>query len=260
MAVAQYVEVEEAIPMAGLRVVLTPGIPGPWSESAKAILHVKGLPYVKARQDVLGDNPALREWTAQTSAPVAAWNDEPPRCAWNEQLFLFERLAPEPALIPADFDERVLMFGLANEVLGENGFIWNRRHIMVRDFTRPDKDAATRETFAALGDKYWYGPEAAKTAPARCAEVLERLAAQLERQHARGSRYFIGESLTALDLYWACAAALIEPLPQAECPMTPLFRAVYTNTDPVLQAATAPSLMAHRDFIYRRYLELPIDL
>ena len=37
---AQYVEVEDAMKMSGLRVVLSPGVPGPWSESAKGILHV----------------------------------------------------------------------------------------------------------------------------------------------------------------------------------------------------------------------------
>lgn len=255
-----YVSVAEAIALAGLRVVLTPGIPGPFSEAAKGILHVKQLPYVKARQDVLGPNPDLLRWTGQTTAPVACWNEEPPRSTWIEQLFLFERLAPTPRLIPQDWDERVLMFGLANELLSENGFSWNRRHLMVRDFTRPDRDARTREIYEALGRKYWYGPEAAAAAPGRCVEIMQRLTERLEQQHARGSRYFIGASLTALDIYWATAAAMLEPLPPDLCEMAPLFREVYTNTDEQLRAATAPILMAHRDFIYREHLELPIDL
>jgi len=40
---AQYIEVDQAIPMSGLRVVFSPGLPGPWSESAKGILHVKKI-------------------------------------------------------------------------------------------------------------------------------------------------------------------------------------------------------------------------
>lgn len=257
---AHYVDVEAAIAMSGLRVVLSPGVPGPWSESAKAILHVKKLDYVKARQEILGANVALLRWTAQATAPVAVWNDEPPRSTWIEQLFLFERLAPNPPLVPADFDERTLMFGLANEICGENGFIWNRRHIMVRDFTRADRPNDVRNTFAALGRKYWYGEAAAEAAPTRCAEVLQRLGERLRRQRARGSGHLIGDSLTALDIYWACAATLIEPLPEADCAMPPLFREVYTNVDPILASAVDPILMEHRDFIYRRYLELPIDL
>lgn len=257
---ADYVEVRDAIGMPGLRVVLTPGIPGPFSEAAKGILHVKQLPYVKVRQDVLGANPELLAWSAQTTAPVAAWNDEPPRSTWIEQLYLFERLAPQPALIPQDFDQRVTMIGLANELNGENGFSWNRRHIMVRDFTRPDRDAATREIYAKLGRKYWYSEEAAAQAPGRCADILQRLDAVLTRQQAAGRRYFIGDALSALDIYWACVAAMIDPLPDDLCPMAPLFRDVYTNTDPVLAAAASPALMAHRDWIYRQHLQLPIDL
>ena len=96
---AEYIDVDSAIPMSGLRVVLTPGIPGPWSESAKAILHVKKLNFVRAAQEVLGANVALIRWTGQATAPVAAWNDEPPRTTWIEQLALFERLAAGSAQV-----------------------------------------------------------------------------------------------------------------------------------------------------------------
>lgn len=257
---AQYVEVADAIKMPGLRVVLTPMVPGPFSEAAKGILHVKKLKYVKARQDILGPNPDLLRWTAQTTAPVACWNDEPPRSTWIEQLFLFERLAPTPRLIPEDWDDRILMFGLANELAGENGFTWNRRHIMVRDFTRPDRDEQTRAVYAALGKKYWYSDEAGVAASHRCAEILDRFTKQLESQKARGSRFLIGQTLTALDIYWACVAAMLEPLGNDQCPMPDMFRDVYTNADPILKKATSKILMDHRDFIYREYLELPVDL
>lgn len=257
---ADYVEVAQAIGMPGLRVVFTPSVPGPFSEAAKGILYVKKLPHVRARQDILGPNPDLLRWTGQTTAPVACWNDEPPRSTWIEQLFLFERLAPAPRLIPENWDDRVLMFGLANEIMSENGFSWNRRHIMVRDFSGPDRDETTRAIYTKLGQKYWYGPEAAAAAPHRCADIMRRLAARLESQRAKGSRYFIGPSLTALDIYWATAAAMLVPLPQEHCEMPQLFRDVYTNTDPVLREATVPILMEHRDFVYREHLKLPLEL
>jgi hypothetical protein len=58
---AQYVEVEEAIGMSGLRVVLTPSVPGPWTEAAKAILRVKNLPYVKVVPGIDGREPTAAE-------------------------------------------------------------------------------------------------------------------------------------------------------------------------------------------------------
>ena len=91
---AQYVEIDHAIGMSGLRVVLTPGIPGPWSESAKGILYVKKIPYVKVRQIVGEENEPLRRWTAQETAPAFVYNEERPRSLWNDQLYLVERLAP----------------------------------------------------------------------------------------------------------------------------------------------------------------------
>jgi len=256
---AEYIAVEQARNMSGLRVVLTPGVPGPWSEAAKGILHVKKLPYVKARQEILGPNVALVQWSGQATAPVAASDDNPPRSTWIEQLFLFERLAPEPRLIPRDFDERIVMFGLTNEICGENGFGWSKRNIMVRDHTKPGMDAGVLDFFTKLGRKYGYTQQDGKNAPARCAEILTRLAARLEEQRKKGSKFLIGTGLTALDIYWACFAALIKPLPDDQCPMPSNFRELYTNTDPVVAAAAAPVLFAHRDFIYKNFLELPVD-
>jgi hypothetical protein len=38
------------------------------------------------------------------------------------------------------------------------------------------------------------------------------------------------------------------------------IRRGYSQADPLIQAAVDPALLAHRDGIYARYLELPIDL
>ena len=255
-----WVDIEEAIRSSGLRIVLTPGVPGPYSEAAKGILHVKKLPYLKAKQEILGANVALHRWTGQTTAPVAAWNDEPPRVTWIEQLALFERLAPEPRLIPADWDERTTMFGLAQEIFGEGGWVWNRRFLQVRDWSTPARPEEIRLPFVTLGRKYRFTPEGIAKAPARCAEIMGRLAARLEAQQALGSRYLVGSSLTAVDIYWAVSAGMVKPLPQEVCDMGPLFRDVYTVEDPVIEKAAVPVLMKHRDFIYERHLELPIDL
>jgi glutathione S-transferase len=259
--VAQYVEVEQALAMNGLRVVLSPGVPGPWSEAAKGILYVKKLPYTKVRQELGGDNLPLLRWSAQTTAPVFVYESERPRSLWNDQLYLAERLAPDPPLIPETVTRRALMFGLANELCGENGLGWSRRLMMLHaTLSNPNAPEAAKTGAGFLGRKYGYEPAPAEAAPKRVAEILQALSAQLDSQRRAGSRFFVGDRLSALDIYWAAFAALIQPLPDDLCKMSPGFRRMYTCSDSAVMAAASPHLLAHRDFIYHEFLELPIDL
>ena len=255
----RYVSLAEAKTLPGLRLILgARAIPGPWREACKAIFHVKQVSYVPvASRGADGSDRELYDWTAQRSAPVAIWNDERPRSTWIEQLFLAERLAPEPTLIPAAIDDRVAMFGYANELAGENGFGWSKRLTMIHQGVTGGDEAA-RAGWQLFGGKYGYSAAAAVAAPARMAEVLNCLDALLQRQRAAGSRFLIGDRLSALDIYWATFAALIDPLPPNLCPMGSAFREHYIERDPAVVAAASPQLMQHRDFIYREYLELPI--
>jgi glutathione S-transferase len=258
---AQYVEVDQAVGMSGLRVVLSPGVPGPWSEAAKGILFVKKIPYVKVRQELGGENLPLLRWSAQTTAPVFVYEKERPRSLWSDQLYLAERLGPEPQLIPEVIQDRMLMFGLSNELCGENGFGWSRR-LMLLDATlgNPDTPEAARTGAGFLGKKYGYAPTAAQGAPKRVGDILTAFSHQIESQHKRGSRFLVGDRLSALDIYWAAFAALIQPLPDDLCKMSPGFRRMYTCSDPAVMASASPQLLSHRDFIYQEYLELPVDL
>ena len=54
---------------------------------------------------------ALQSVTGQASYPAVLYENEPPRSGWAEILLLAERLAPEPALVPADAEERARFFG-----------------------------------------------------------------------------------------------------------------------------------------------------
>ena len=258
---AEYVEVEQARSMPGLRLVLSAGVPGPWGEAAKGIFRVKGVPCVRVPQEVGGPNPALQEWTGQNSAPVAVWNEERPRTTWIDTLFLAERIAPDPPLVPADVDERALVFGYSRELCGELGLGWCRRLMILHDIlSNPAATQAQRSLAEELGAKYGYDPRVAQTAPRRVAAVLRALADRLARQRTTGSRFFVGDRLSALDIYWAAFAALIRPLPHDLCPMPDWYRTVYTNTDPAIGAEAVPLLMEHRDFVYHAYLELPITM
>lgn len=258
---AEYISVNEARNMSGLRLVLSPGVPGPWSEAAKGIFDVKKIPYVRVAQEIGGENRALIEWSAQATAPVAVWNDEPPRSTWIEQLYLAERLAPEPVLIPATIEDRTTMFGYCNELCGETGFGWSKRLMLLHPILSDPNASPENRGFAKyMGDKYGYEAMVAENAPQKTAGIVRFLCARLETQQTTGSRFYIGQQLSALDIYSAAFTALIKPLADELCPMPKAFRAMYTNTDPVLDAALKPILLEHRDFIYHEYLKLPIDL
>ena len=69
----------------------------------------------------------------------------------------------------------------------------------------------------------------------------------------------MGARLSAADIYWATFAAMLQPLPVEQCPMSDFMRAQYTATDPLLLKAASPILLEHRDRIYRDHLQLPLD-
>ena len=261
-AASDWLSVEEARGQRGLRLALTAGIPGPWSESAKAVFHVKKIPFLRVRQDGGQPNDALFAWTGERNAPLAVLDDEPARSRWTDILFLAERLAPDPSLIPSDPRERATMFGLAHEICGQEGFGWWRRLMLLHPMlvAAPDPIPAPLQIVATLGARYGYSRAAGEAAPARVAAILAMLSEVLRAQHGRGRRFFVGDALSAVDLYWAAFAAMVEPLPDDLCPMAAGLRRGYVLADPTARAAADPILLEHRDLIYRQYLELPVRL
>jgi glutathione S-transferase len=256
---AKYYSVAEARALPGLRLVVTAHMPGLWSEGAKGLFDAKGIAYALVEQEVGGENRALLEWTAQTSAPVAVWNDERPRSSWLEQLYLAERLGQQPSLVPAGLENRVLMFGLCNELCSENGFAWNLRTTAFhRAMTETNADESGRRISHKLAGKYGYDPALVGPAREQMIAIVRRLRAQLANQIHSGSRFLVGEDLSALDIYWATFAGAIDPLPPDLCPNMPdMMRRSYT--DPELKEIGGLELFQHREFIYRTYLKLPMD-
>ncbi len=259
---AEYLGVEEAEQCSGLRLVLTAGVPGPWGESAKGIFHAKKIPYVKVRQSGGQVNEELRAWTGHDNAPQAVWNDEPARTGWTEILMLAERIAPEPALLPEDAADRAMVFGLSSELCGEGGFGWMRRLLLFDPIMKLPEEPPNpmREMVARMASKYGYGEAAVARASSRAASILRLFSDRLAAQKAAGRDYLVGDSLTAVDIYWAAFAALVEPLPHELCPMPEMLRASYSMLTDEVVAALDPALLAHRDRVYERHLELPIDL
>lgn len=251
--------VAQAREAAGLRLVTVPGIPSPWSEAAKGILRVKGLDYARGAMDPGGENAELVAWTGQNSAPVLAWESEKPRTGWVEILFLAERLAPKPSLVPEAPADRAHFFGLAHELMGEQGLGWSRRsagiHAVVTAGGGGQADWAL-----TFGRKYGFREDEGELYRRRTREILELFAGRLEQQQKSGSDFLFGDSLTALDFYWAAMAALVEPLSEEECPMPPAMRMFYGLRDAELRPPGTDALLAHRDRIYRDHLELPVVL
>lgn len=255
----QYLSVSEARALGGLRLVLSVGVPGPWGEAAKGIFDVKGIPYAAVQQVPGMPNEDLVEWTGHANAPVAVYDDEAPLAGWADILHLAERLAPEPALIPADDAERAEMLDLCHAICGADGFGWSRRLMMVEALLSPAAPMGSRRAGEVLAERYGFTKEAAAAAPQRAADVLKVLSATLARQQGAGRKYLVGTSLSAADLYWAAFAVLAKPLLVDLCPMPEFLRGWYENVGPVVAGALDPALLAHRDRIYRDHLRLPMS-
>jgi glutathione S-transferase len=253
----QYVSVEEAIARSGLRMVVVGDVPSAWGEAAKGILHIKGIDWVAVRLSY--DSEALKQWAGQRNGPVAIYDNERPRSGWAEILLLAERLAPAPALLPADAAERAQVFGVAHEICGEAGLGWSRRLQLVHAGLQ-DAGGFSRPVAKYLGKKYGYSAAAGAAAGARVAQLLHMMAAHLQAQRAAGSRYFVGESLSAVDVYSATFMAMFGPLPAGQCNMEAASRAAFESRDEVTAAALQPILFEHRDMMYERHLELPLSL
>ena len=253
----EYVSVEEAIGRDGLRMVVVGGVPSPWGEAAKGLFHIKGIDWVGVR--LAYDSEALLQWAGERSGPVAVFGKEAPRPGWREILLLAERLAPSPPLLPADPEMRERVLALASTICDKGGLTWTRRLQLVHAGLQGQPGFNARAS-TYLAKKYGHEPESGAAAGAKVAEMLGALAARLKAQHAAGSPYFIGDALTAADVYAATAMALFKPLPQEVCEMVPATRAAFEALDPPTAAALDRVLLAHRDMMYARHLALPLKL
>ena len=144
------------------------GVPSPWTEAAKGIFHVKGSRVSTRAQSEDDPDGALAAWAGDVGVPVVAYENEKLRTGWAEILLLAERLAPEPALIPAHAEERALLFGLAHEICGEMGFGWAYRLVMIQQsLGHGERDAVSAERRELSGAKYGFNPAHVRVAKAR---------------------------------------------------------------------------------------------
>jgi len=253
----EYLSVEEAIPRSGLRMVVLSQVPSPWGEAAKGIFHIKRIDFAAVR--LVYDNEALKSWAQQLSGPVAILDDEPPRSGWAEILMLAERLAPEPALLPLEPVARGRALRLAENFCGRDGLGWHRRLQLVH--AGLNNAGGFNDRIAGyLGKKYGYAPADTARNTERVLELLGEFAGVLRAQRDAGHEFYLGASLSAVDIYSATFMALFKPLPESQCAMNPGARRAFEWLDAPTAAALDPILLEHRDRIYARHLELPLSL
>lgn len=256
----EFISLDEAAAMTtGTRVTFIPGLPALYAEALKNICYVKGVPLIRVLHPMMGIDEAtgqdrqarLYELTSQTSVPTMFHNDERPRNVWTEQLALAERIgAPtSPRLIPDDFEERVTMFGLCAIVLGEDGFVWNMR--ILGD--------------SPLGRKYGYSDEASAAAPKKMGEVVALIARRLEAQEKAGSRYLVGNAVSAADIYWATMSMSFLVPPPAIMPVTKqnqgMLKYFARNASiPQIAEVLTDKVEAHQRYILGTYCETPAVL
>jgi len=256
----KFISLEEAASMEkGTRVTFVPGVQAMFSEALKNICHVKKIPLIRVLHPIMGvdektgeDRQAkLYELTSQTSLPTMFHDKERPRNVWIEQLDLAERIGSKdsPRLIPDKFELRADMLGLCAVVLGEDGLTWNMRILID----------------SPLGQKYGYSEEASSAAPKKIAEVITLIDKRLEAQEKQGSRYLVGDELTALDIYWATMSMTVLPVPLEIMPKTKqnqgmlMFFAANSEIPEIANVLTE-RIKTHQQYILTTYCETPAVL
>lgn len=251
-----YISVAEARQLGGLRLVLTAGVPGPWGEAAKALANHKGIPWVAVQQQGGGANEELADWTGQTSAPVAVYEDLPPACHWLDLLMLLERIQPDPPLLPGNPARRVTAIGLSALIAGAEGYGWQRRLGMLGPMLRQPEPP---EFAVVMAHKYGHSEAAEAQATQRMQGICAHLDEVLAAQARSGSDYFVGNTVTAPDFYWASFLGMTMPLPPEYNPMPEYMRPVYQCRDAAVVSCITPRLVEHRDRMYDRHIPLPLD-
>jgi len=193
----------------------------------------------------------LFDLTSQKSLPTMLHDEERPRNVWTEQLALAEQIGAvdSPSLIPENFEHRPKMFGLCAVILAEDGLVWNMRIL---------KDGP-------LGRKYGYSEAASLRAPDKIAEILALIDDRLKAQEQRGSRFLVGDVLSAADLYWATMSMSVVAAPPEIMPRTQqnkgMLRFFENNSKiPEIAKVLSKTVEEHQLYILTTFCEAPAVL
>jgi len=148
---------------------------------------------------------------------------------------------------------------LSHEICGEDGLGWARRLVGI-DAGLRGEGGFPKQTAEYLAAKYGYRKNIGAEARHRVVDLLGMFSQRLADQKGNGSKYLVGERLSAADIYLATFMALFAPLPQDQCEIPDAFRAAFESMDDATRSALSANLLEHRDYIYEKHLELPLTL
>jgi len=182
----------------------------------------------------------VQAWTSQSSAPVAVWNDERPRSTWSEQLYLVERLEPEPALIPTNIEDRALMFGYCMNSVGRMALVG---HDGSWCSTRPWQIRRVTTLRARLRPTWVENMDMAslllKPPGASSLRFCGCLTPSWRNKHAL-ARSFRWRSHVALDIYWSTFAVISNRCRQS-CALSLSRSACHSRTSIRYSCAATPA-------------------
>jgi glutathione S-transferase len=251
----EYVDLAAARERRGTRIVTASVVASPWSEAAKGLFVVAGLPAVVVPRGAV--SPEVTAWLGGIdNVPVVLHDDDPPRTSWAPIVGLVARLAPG-VLVPADVGERAQLMGLIDLVAGEGGLGWTSRLAMIHaSFASQGERGFAVPVAKYLARRYGFSRELTEQ------DLIARVRAQLDILGAqlRGP-YFGGDRPSALDVYAATFLTPLTIIDDAVCPqmIEPLRRAFASARD-LLADHVPPALWAHRAMMFERHLPLPIRL
>ena len=256
----EFITLESAAEMTtGTRITFVPGVQAMYAEALKNICYVKKIKVIRVLHPLMGVDKEtgedrqkkLYELTSQTSLPTMLHGDQRPRNVWIEQLALAEEIgdADSPKLIPDNFELRSDMFGMCAIVLAEDGLVWNMRILSDNPLAR----------------KYGYSENASSKAPQKISEVIGLIDNQLKNQAEKGSPYLVGESISALDIYWATMSMCVTATPPDIMPVTTqnqgMLKFFASNAKvPAIAEVLTPRIEEHQHYILKTYCETPAVL
>lgn len=260
MSMLEFVDVATARNSSGVRLVVTGLVPSPWSEAAKGVFKLAGVPVVAVRR--MRDGTEITAWTGADNVPVVMYGAEPARTHWAAITMLAARLGGDDVVVPADVAARADTMGLLHEIAGEEGLGWNARLTMIdacldsggaRGFPLP--------VGQRLAQRYGYTPENMRFVHSRVEQQLDLLETRLRAQRALGHAYLGGARVSALDIYLATFLTPFTDITPEACPdLAPALRQAFGCAHEALGALVPADLTAHRKMIFERYLTWPIRL